>query len=139
VRDKIDASGHSLEEIVIMASILEEEGITFQDRRMMSGVLWNRINIGMPLQVDAVFPYIIGKNTYQVNLEDLKTESPYNTYVNKGLPPGPITNPGFNSIVAALDPVKHDYLYYLSDKQHNTYYAKTFDEHKRDRVLYLGK
>ena len=139
VQERIDASGYSLEEIIIMASILEEEGITFQDRKMMSGVLWNRIDIGMALQVDAVFPYIIGKNTYEVNLEDLKNKSPYNTYVHKGLPPGPITNPGFNSIVATLEPIEHNYLYYLSDRQHNTYYAEDFEGHKRNRVLYLDK
>lgn len=139
IQEKIDTSGHTLEEIITMASILEEEGITFQDRKMMSGVLWNRIKIGMPLQVDAVFPYIIGKNTYQVSLDDLKTESSYNTYTNKGLPPGPITNPGLNSIVAALEPIEHNYLYYLSDKNHKTYYAETFEEHKINRNLYLNK
>ncbi|MBU1558093.1 endolytic transglycosylase MltG [Patescibacteria group bacterium] len=139
VKNQIDASGYSLHEIITMASILEEEGITFQDRKMMSGVLWNRINIGMPLQVDAVFPYIIGKNTYEIDLEDLKNESLYNTYMYKGLPPGPITNPGFNSIVAALEPIEHNYLYYLSDKQYNTYYAEDFEEHKQNRILYLDK
>jgi len=139
VQEDIEKSEYSLEEIIIMASILEEEGITFHDRKMISGILWNRIKIDMPLQVDAVFPYIIGKNTYQISLEDLKVESPYNTYLNKGLPPGPITNPGFNSIVAALNPIESDYLYYLSDRQHNLYYAKTFEGHKRNRVLYLRK
>ncbi len=139
LRDKIEKSGHSLKEIITMASILEEEGITSKDRKIISGVLWNRIKIGMPLQVDAVFPYIIGKNTYQVSLDDLKTDSPYNTYLNPGLPPGPITNPGFDSIVAALEPDDNDYLYYLSDKQHNVYYAKTFEEHKQNRILYLDK
>jgi len=139
VQEQIDVSGYTLHEIITMASILEEEGITFHDRKMMSGVLWNRINIDMPLQVDAVFPYIIGKNTYQVSLEDLKNESPYNTYKYKGLPPGPITNPGFNAIVATLEPIEHNYLYYLSDRQHNTYYAETFEGHKQNRVLYLRK
>ena len=139
LRDEIQASGYTENEIITMASILEEEGITFEDRKMMSGVLWNRIKIGMPLQVDAVFPYIIGKNTYQVDLEDLKNNSLYNTYVHKGLPPGPITNPGFNSIVATLEPAKHNYLYYLSDRNHKTYYAETFEEHKRNRILYLDK
>lgn len=138
IQDKIDKSEKDLNEIITMASLLEEEARTQKTRKIISGILWNRIDIGMPLQVDAVFPYIMGKNTYQVSLEDLKIDDPYNTYKNKGLPPGPITNPGLNSIIAALEPIESDYFYYLSDRQGNLYYAVDFEGHKRNRVLYLN-
>ncbi|MBU4480231.1 endolytic transglycosylase MltG [Patescibacteria group bacterium] len=138
IQDKIDACEKPLDEIIIMASILEEEARTMNSKKVISGILWKRIEIGMPLQVDAVFPYILGRNTYQVTLDDLKVDSKYNTYLYKGLPVGPITNPGLNSIIAAINPVKSDYLYYLSDREGNMYYAVDFEGHKENRVLYLN-
>jgi len=83
IQKQIAASGHTQDELLVMASILEKEASKTKDRQMIAGVLWHRIAIGMPLQVDATFPYIIGKNTFQLTLEDLKTDSPYNTYINK--------------------------------------------------------
>jgi UPF0755 protein len=93
----------------------------------------------MPLQVDATFSYVNGKNTYTLSRADLKDDSPYNTYTNKGLPPGPIANPGIEAIEAALYPEKTDYLYFLSDLRGKMYYAKNFDGHQRNRELYLRK
>ncbi len=139
IQEEISKSGLKLKNIIIMASILEKEAKTLKTRRIISGILWNRIRIGMPLQVDAVFPYILGKNTYQVTLKDLKVDSPYNTYKYKGLPVGPISNPGLNSILAAVTPIKTDYLYYLSDRHGKMHYSVNFEGHKRNRVLYLGK
>ncbi len=133
----IAASGYSLRDIVIMASLLEEEARTTKTRRTIAGILWKRLAIGMPLQVDAVFPYIIGKNTYEVTLDDLQVDSPYNTYKYKGLPPGPITNPGIDSIEAALNPIETSYLYYLSDDDGEMHYARTFEEHKVNKTRYL--
>ncbi len=133
----IQKSGRTLEEIVTMASLLEEEARTTDSRRIISGILWRRIAIGMPLQVDAVFSYINGKNTYELTTSDLTIDSPYNTYLYKGLPLGPISNPGLDSILAALNPVKTPYLYYLSDKEGVMHYGKNFEEHKRNRGLYL--
>ncbi len=80
--------GKSQNEVTIMASIVEREGATTADRRMIAGILWHRLAIGMKLQVDAVFPYIIGVNSFQLTKADLLTDSPYNTYLYKGLPPG---------------------------------------------------
>jgi len=137
IYEEIKKSDKSLEEIITMASLLEEEAKNFETRKIVSGILWNRIKINMPLQVDAVFPYIIGKNTYQLTLEDLTYDSPYNTYKYKGLPFGPISNPGLESIIAAINPTKTDYLYYLSDKYGKMYYAKTFEEHKKNKSLYI--
>ncbi len=134
----IDASGHSLEEIVIMASIIEREARDPEDRRLISGVLWNRIAKKMPLQVDVTFLYTIGKNTFQLTTADLKSDNPYNTYVNKGLPPGPIGSPSLDSLKAAAQPTKNPYLFYLADHSGVTHYAKTYQEHLANKRLYLG-
>lgn len=133
----IQKSGHTLDEILTMASILEKEASKTKDRQMISGVLWHRIQIGMPLQVDAVFPYIIGKNTFQLTREDLKIDSPYNTYKNKGLPPAPINNPGLDSIMAAAEPQKTTYVFFLSDKQGNFHYSVTYEGHMANKRRYL--
>lgn len=134
---EIKASGHSLEEIIIMASIIEREVRIQEDRRIVSGILWKRISIDMPLQVDAPFVYIIGKGSADLTRDDLAMDSPYNTYANKGLPPGPIANPGLDAIEAALRPVETEYLFYLSDAQGTTHYARNFEEHKANKALYL--
>lgn len=129
LRVEIQASGHTENEIVTMASILEKEARLPETRRMVSGILWRRIKIGMPLQVDAVFGYIMDRDTYAPTLDDLKVQSPYNTYLNRGLPPGPINNPGEDAIRAALEPTTSPYLYYLTGKDGTMHYAKTFEEH----------
>ena len=138
IQKQVAASGHSLDDLVTMASLLEKEASKTEDRRMLAGILWHRIAIGMPLQVDAVFPYIIGKNSFQLTLNDLKIESPYNTYTNKGLPVGPIDNPSLDSILAAATPIKSNYLYYLSDKDGNFHYAVTYAQHMANRAKYIG-
>jgi UPF0755 protein len=93
--------------------------------------------MGMPLQVDSTFSYINGKNTYELTLDDLKIDSLYNTYKYKGLPPGPINNPGLEAITSALNPIKTKYLYFLTEKDGTIHYAKTFEEHKRNKERYL--
>jgi UPF0755 protein len=123
--------------LVIMASLLEREAKTLADKRMVAGILWNRIKIGMPLQVDAVFGYIHDRATYSPSFDDLHVDSPYNTYLNKGLPPGPIDNPGLDSIIAAATPTKTSDLYYLTGSDGQMHYAKTFEQHKQNRALYL--
>ena len=120
-----------------MASIIEKEVITHEDMKTVSGVLWKRIAIGMPLQVDAVFPYIMGKNTFELTREDLQFDSPYNTYKYKGLPPGPINNPGLDSILAAATPAKTKYVYFLSDKDGNFHYAVSYAQHLANKKKYL--
>lgn len=137
LKDEVIASGHSLREIIIMASILEKEATTNEDRAIVSGILWKRISIGMPLQVDATFMYLFDKKSNELTLDDLQTKSPYNTYQNKGLPPGPIGNPGLDAIIAALHPTASPYLYYLSDNNGVMHYSKTFEEHKANKAKYL--
>ncbi len=132
------ASNRSFDDILTMASIIELETRTPESRRMVSGILWNRIKKDMKLQVDAVFPYIMNKYSLQLTMKDLQTDSPYNTYKYKGLPPGPVGNPGLDSIKAALNPTKTSYLYYLSDKQGKMHYAETYKGHMANRRKYLG-
>ncbi|MFA6338862.1 MAG: endolytic transglycosylase MltG [Candidatus Paceibacterota bacterium] len=138
IKSEITASGKPLKDIVIMASIIEAEANTSESRAIVSGILWKRLNIGMPLQVDAAFEYINGKNTSELTKKDLTVNSPYNTYKNKGLPPTPINNPGIDSLLAAVKPTQTPYLYYLSDKNTKIHYAKTLEEHNQNIKDYLN-
>ncbi len=138
IQPQIASSTRSFDDIITMASILEREARIPEDRRMISGVLWNRIDRKMALQVDATFLYTLGKSTFQLTMKDLTTDSPYNTYTNKGLPPGPIGSPSLDSIIAAANPTKNSYLFYLADNSGVTHYSKTYQEHLRKKALYLG-
>lgn len=131
------SSERSFSDIVIMASLLEREAQDPEDMQMVAGILWNRIDQDMPLQVDAVFGYIHQKNGYAPTAEDLELDSPYNTYRNRGLPPTPISNPGVNALYAALHPADTDDLYYLTGKDGEMHYAADFEEHKKNRAKYL--
>jgi UPF0755 protein len=137
IKEAIATFGRPVKDVIIMASLLEEEARTDESRRIIAGILWKRLTIGMPLQVDAAFQYVNGKNTYQLTLDDLQADSPYNTYKYKGLPAGPISNPGLAAITAAVTPVQTKYLYYLSDKKGTLHYAENFEGHQRNRELYL--
>jgi len=123
--------------IIIMASILEREANNPEEAKIISGILWKRIEIGMPLQVDATLKYTTGRGSNKLTLDDLQTDGPYNTYTRKGLPPGPIGNPGIAMITAAMKPEKSAFLYYLHDNNGKVYYAKTHDEHVNNKNRYL--
>jgi UPF0755 protein len=138
VQAQLVAFGKPLSDIITMASILEREAPDTKDRRIIAGILWKRITIGMPLQVDAVFPYIININSLQLTKSELQTNSPYNTYTNKGLPPGPIASPGLDAILAAVNPTKTNYLYYLSDLKGNMHYCPTYACQLANQRKYLG-
>jgi UPF0755 protein len=137
VADRIEASPHTRHEILTMASLIEHEAANQHDRRMIADILWRRLERGMPLQVDATFEYFLGKNTYEVSNDDLSHPSPYNTYHERGLPPGPIGNPGMAAIQAALNPIESKYLYYLADRAGETYYSTTHNEHVRKKRRYI--
>jgi UPF0755 protein len=137
IREKIQSFGKPLRDVVVMASLLEKEARTTKSRRIISGILWKRLRMDMRLQVDAVFTYINGKSTFDLTYDDLRNDSPYNTYRYHGLPAGPIANPGLDSLKAAIHPTKTDYLYYLSDMQGNMHYAKNLEQHKANKRLYL--
>ena len=139
VMEDVYAFGRPVEDIVIMASLLEQEANVFEDRRKIAGVLWRRIDEDMLLQVDAAFLYSIGRTTFDLTSADLKdADDPYNTYVHKGLPPGPIGNPSIEALQAAVTPIDEGNLFYLADRNGITYYSKTYEEHLVKKRRYLG-
>ncbi len=120
--------------VVTLASIIEEEGRTRDERDMISDVFWKRIAIGQPLQSDATINYIHGTTRLQPTLKDTEVDSLYNTYKNPGLPPGPISSPGLDSLRAALFPKSNPFYYFLVDaKTGETVYSQTFEEHIQNR------
>jgi len=133
----IQDSGWNFHQILTMASLLEKEAAKTEDRKIISGILWKRLDKKMALQVDATLDYALGKNTFELTTEDLRKDGPYNTYTRRGLPPTPICNPGLDAIIAAIFPEKSPYWYYLSDKDGNVYYSKTFEEHVQKKNRYL--
>lgn len=128
----------TVHELLTFASLLEEEATEKTDRETIASVFYNRLEIGMPLQTDPTVLYALGGHKERVLYEDLEVQSPYNTYVNPGLPPGPIANAGVVSIEAALNPTDTDYLYFLADKEGNNHFAKSYDEHLQNKSLYLN-
>jgi UPF0755 protein len=138
VRTAIAKSGHSLSEIITMASLLEKEVRTEKDMKIVSGIFWDRIEVGQALQSCASLAYILGVNKAQYSYEDTQIDSPYNTYQNPGLPPGPISNPGLRAIQAALNPTKTDYNYFLSRPDTGeTVFSATLDQHNEAKAKYL--
>ncbi len=133
----IKTQKRSFYDILKIASLLEKEVRSYDDKRVVSGILWKRLDNGIALQVDATISYITGKKTTKFYAEDLQTDSPYNTYRYKGLPPTPICNPGIDSIKAALYPRSSEYWYYLSTPEGKTIFSRTFQEHKKAKFKYL--
>ncbi len=128
---------------IIIASIIEKEAKFNSDRPLVASVIMNRLGLGMALQIDPTVAYALGyqadtKTWWKQNLtlDDLKIDSPYNTYLNTGLPPGPISNPGLPAIQAALNPAKTNYLYYYSDKQGHLHFATTLEGHQANIQKY---
>ncbi|MCK4454087.1 endolytic transglycosylase MltG [Candidatus Parcubacteria bacterium] len=137
LRAEIEKQGKTVFEIITMASMIEKEVITLKDKKMVSGILWKRLENKMPFQVDATIAYLTGKKTTKVSTEDLKIDSPYNTYKYLGLPIGPICNPGLDSILAAVYPEDSNYWYYLSTSEKETIFSKTLKEHRINKAKYL--
>lgn len=137
MRIDIARQGKTISDIVIMASIIEKEVRSFEDMALVSGILWKRIEHNIPLQSCATIVYITGKKSTQVTSEETKIDSPYNTYINRGLPIGPISNPGIRSIKAAIYPQDSEYFFYLSKPDGETVFSKTFDEHIQAKNKYL--
>jgi len=130
----------SFYEILTMASLLEKEVREETDKRMIADILWRRLDTNFPLQIDATICYAKYQSFKNCSLtrELFKLDSPYNTYIYKGLPPTPINNPGTESIQAALNPLTNDYWYYMTDrKTGKTIFSETFDEHLEFRGKYL--
>ena len=128
-RDRMKELGMDEKEIITLASIIEGEAIYDRERPVISGVYHNRLNIGMRLQADPTIQYIIEGSPRRLLNKDLKIKSPYNTYLNEGLPPGPINNPGIESIKAALYPVETDYLFFVAKGDGYHTFSRTKEEH----------
>jgi len=125
---------------VIIASLIEKEVKKEEDKPLVASVIYNRLKLGMPLQIDAAVRYGACDGVFagcSIGRDDFKIDTPYNTYLHTGLPPTPISNPSISSIRAALSPASTDYLYYLSDSSGNTYFSSTLDEHNDLRAKYL--
>ncbi len=137
MRSDLAASGMSVYELVTIASILERELLTLEDKKNGASVIYNRLEIGMPLQMDSTVNFVTGGNRPSVTYADLEVDSPYNTYMYQGLPPGPIANPGLDSLIAALYPTDTNYLYFLTDPEGVAYFAATGEGHNQNRALYL--
>ncbi|MFC1622923.1 endolytic transglycosylase MltG [Patescibacteria group bacterium] len=131
----INSQGRSIHEMIAMASIIEREVKSEKDMLVVGGIFWNRIEVGQPLQSCATLAYILGENKDQYTYEDTRVESDYNTYLNAGLPPGPIANPGLSSIMAAIYPEDTSYNYFLtSPKTGETIFSVTLDEHNLNKA-----
>jgi len=135
--DAIAQREMTVHEFLTFASLLEEEATASTDRETIASVFYNRIETGMPLQTDPTVLYALGEHKDRVLFSDLEVKNPYNTYVNKGLPPGPIAGAGKTSLEATLNPSDTEYLYFLADKNGVNHFAKTFDEHKANRAKYI--
>lgn len=133
----INASGHTLEEIIIMASIVEREERDDKERPTVAGILWDRFDNQVGLGADATVLYALGRTKGGLTYNDLQVDSPYNTRKYRGLPPTPISNPSITSIRAAIYPQKTDYFYYLHDSEGKVHYAKTLEEHNSNKRKYL--
>ncbi len=137
MREMMNIKGLTLNSLVTMASIVEGETRYEPEKKTIAGVYYNRIKKGMKLQADPTVQYILpGGPKNRLLYSDLKIESPYNTYLYKGLPPGPINNPGLSSILAALEPEDNRLLYFVAKGDGSHRFAESYDEHKKNIELY---
>lgn len=137
--EDITAKDLTVHEALTMASLIEKESKTEEERKMISGIFYNRLEEGMLLQTDPTVLYALGEHKERVLYKDLEVDSPYNTYKYKDLPIGPISNFGVNSLEAALNPEESDYLYFLHDYDGKIYYAKTLDEHNELKATHRSE
>ena len=129
VKKQIQAQHMSIHDFVTLASIVERESLFDADRPTIAGVFKKRLAHGIPLQSDATISYVLGYAKEDVTIGDTQLQSPYNTYVSKGLPPGPIANPGKKALDAVLHSEDTDYLYFVADKDGHNHFSKTYEEH----------
>lgn len=133
---RVEAGGLTLHEAVTIASMVEREARVEDERPRIAGVIFNRLRLGMPLQIDATVQYALGTPKEKLYNKDLEIDSPYNTYKINGLPPGPIANPGWPSLLAVNEPEKNNYLYYVAKPDGTHAFAITWAEHIRNVQMY---
>jgi UPF0755 protein len=131
------ALGRTVPDVVTIASLIEREGKADEDRPLIASVIYNRLRLGMPLEVDASIEYVFPEHHDVITKRDLEIDSPYNTYRHTGLPPTPIANPGKASLDAAFRPATSDFLYYVAKPDGHSAFAKTLQEHNANVARYL--
>ncbi|MDQ3931150.1 MAG: endolytic transglycosylase MltG [Chloroflexota bacterium] len=141
MREKLAAQGRTVHQMLTVASIVQREGVVREELSTIAAVYWNRVDQGMLLNADPTTQYAVGASPQwwpELTLDQLQVDHPYNTYKVVGLPPGPICAPGLAAIEAAVNPEATDYLYFVAknDGSHTHVFARTLEEHERNRVLY---
>jgi UPF0755 protein len=139
-REDLKQKGISTYNAIVLASIVEREVVADKERPIVAGIFYNRINDGWLLQSCATVQFVLGKQRDHITYEDLEVKSPYNTYLNEGLPPGPIANPGRTSLEAVVFPEKTDYFFFVTKKDGSQehLFAKTYNEHKKNDAKSRG-
>ncbi len=134
--DQVEASPYTFYEILTLASIVEKEVSSFEDRQIVAGIFLQRLKDNYPLQSDATVNYVTGKKTTRPSLKDLDVDSFYNTYEYPGLPPTPISNPSLEAIQSVLDPMPSNYYFFLTTPENETIFSETFSEHVKNKNFY---
>lgn len=129
MKRRADSLGYSVHEVLTLASIIEGETNKYEEMPLIASVYYNRLKIGMPLEADPTVQYLQPDGWKRLYYKDLKIKSPYNTYLNPGLPPGPINNPGKNAILAALYPADTNFLYFVADGQGGHKFSNSYSQH----------
>lgn len=137
---RAEAMGYDMYDIVTIASLIERETLVSSEKGKVASVIYNRLAVGMPLQIDASVQYALPEHKERLSYDDLKVDSPYNTYQKKGLPPGPICSPGIDSIEAALYPENTNYYYYVlsPDNDGSHRFSNTYEEFLRNKKEYTN-
>lgn len=133
VKNKLANQSLDFHEVIILASIVQNEAVTEEDMRIIAGIFLKRFRSNMRLRSCATINYITGKKEFRVTREDIGIDSPYNTYIYDGLPAGPIGNPGLVAIEAVLNPKETDYWFFQADHEHNIVYSVTGEEHEETK------
>lgn len=135
----IQSGGYNVHNILTLASYIEREGVTEEDRGLISGVFYNRLRAGMPLQTDPSVAYALGEHLERTSLSDLEVDSPYNTYLYPGVGAGPINSPSESAIHASVNPTDTTYMYFLADiDTGDVYYSETYEQHLEYQEQYIG-
>lgn len=138
MRDQAAAKGLTLHDLFTLASMVEREAKFKEDQVPIASVMLKRIQVGMPLQIDATVQYVLGSPKAELTIADTKIQSPYNTYVNPGLPPGPIGAPGLSALKAVLAAQPGEYLYYVAKEDGHHVFTKTYDDHQTQTEQIYG-
>lgn len=138
IRDKAKAKGMTLHTLITLASMVEREARFPEDQVPIASVMLKRLEIGMPLQIDATIQYVLGEPKAELTIADTRIDSPYNTYTHPGLPPGPIGSPGIGAIEAVLAAQPGDYLYYVAQADGHHVFTKSYEEHQTETENIYG-